>query len=267
MITAVIRRRGVRVRGMKRPAAPVALSIAAVLALVALAPAQAAAAAPSPPLQAKLSVSDTNPREFRGVLFNASTSTGPIVTYVFNYGDGIVESTNQPLMMHAYQNIGTYDATVVVLDAQGHSAGSVGVLVQVLDGTPPVVKIASPRPSQKVRIGKGGLLFRGLAQDPDSGVARVQLAIQLVHSSLRINTGGLCIWYDGKVWLTLRNCASPRWFTAKLSGGRWSFRMSPASRIPAGSYVIRVRGVDPAGNTSAFYALRLRTILPFRLSR
>jgi hypothetical protein len=267
MITPVIRRCGVLRRGMKRLAAPVALSMAAVFALASQAPAQGATAAVSAPLQAKLSVSDTSPREFHGVLFNASASSGPIVTYVFNYGDGIVESTNQPLMMHGYQNIGTYDATVVVLDAQGHSAGSVGVIVQVLDGTPPVVRIDSPRPNQKVRIGKAGLLFRGLAQDSDSGVKRVQLAIQLVHSTLHFKTGGLCVWYNGKVWLSLNTCTAPRWFAARLSGSRWSFRMSPASRIPAGTYVIRVRAVDPAGNMSDFYAIRLRTILPFRLAR
>jgi hypothetical protein len=267
MITAVIRRRGVFNRGMRRLAAPTALSVAAVFALAAQAPAEGATVPASPPLQAKLSVSDTSPRQFHGVLFNASGSSGPVVTYVFNYGDGIVESTNQPLMMHGYQNIGTYNATVVVLDAQGNSAASAAVTVQVLDGTPPVVRIDSPRPNQKLRIGKRGLVFRGLAQDPDSTITRVQLAVQLVHSSQHFKTGGACIWYDGKVWLALSSCAAPRWFAARISGGHWSFRMRPASRIPAGSYVIRVRAVDPAGNTSDFYAVRLRTILPFKLAR
>jgi PKD repeat protein len=268
MITAVFRRSGVLRRGATRLAVPVVLSFVVLLAIEA--PQSVAAspsAPPSPQLQAKLTVSDSSPREFHGVLFNASSSSGPIVTYVFNYGDGIVESTNQPLMMHGYQNIGTYNATVVVLDAQGHSATSAAVSVNVLDGTPPVVRINAPRPNQKVRIGKNGLEFRGLAQDPDSGVKRVQLAVQLVHSSQHFKTGGGCIWYDGKVWLVISTCASPRWFQARLSGDHWSFRMSPASRIPAGTYVIRVRAVDPAGNTSSFYVVRLRTILPFRLVR
>src|SRR5436309_2765048 len=258
MITPVIGRPGVPGRGMKRLTAPFALSIITVFALAAQAPAAVAPPVPpSPPLQAKLSVSDTNPREFHGVLFNASTSSGPIVTYVFNYGDGIVESTNQPLMMHGYQNIGTYNATVVVLDADGHSATSAAVTIQVLDGTPPVVRIGSPRPNGKIRFGNRGIVFRGIAQDPDSGVKRVQLAIQLVHSSLHLKTGGLCVWYDGKVWLDLSTCASPQWFTAKVSGSQWSFRMSAATRIPAGTYVIRVRAADPAGNMSYFYNIRL----------
>jgi PKD domain len=267
MITAVIRGCGVLPRGIRRLAVPVALSVCALVAIAQAPPALAAPVAPSAPMQAKLSVSDTSPRQFRGVLFNASTSSGPIVTYVFSYGDGIVESTNQPLMMHGYQNIGTYNATVVVLDAQGHSAASAAVTVQVLDGTPPVVRIDSPRPNQKVRIGKRGLVFRGLAHDPDSTIKRVQLAVQLVHSSQHFKTGGGCVWYDGKVGLSLSSCAAPRWFAARLSGDHWSFRMSAASRIPAGAYVIRVRAVDPADNTSDFYAIRLRTILPFRLAR
>lgn len=268
MITAVIRRRGVLPRGMKRLAAPIALSTIAAFALGAQAAgAVAPSAPPTSPLQAKLRVSDTSPREFHGALFDASGSSGPIGTYVFNYGDGIVESTNQPLMMHGYQNIGTYNATVVVLDAQGHSATSAAVTVNVLDGTPPVVRIDSPRPNRKVRFGKRGVVFRGIAQDPDSSIQRVQLAIQLVHSSLHLKTGGLCVWYDGKAWFDLSTCAAPHWFAARLSGGRWSFRMSAASRIPAGTYVIRVRAVDPAGNMSYFYAVRLRTILPFRLAR
>jgi hypothetical protein len=218
-------------------------------------------------VQAKLNVADTQPLQSHGVQFDASGSAGPIVTYVFNYGDGIVESTYQPLMMHGYRDIGTYYATVTVLDAQGHSATSAGVTVQVRDGTPPVVAIDSPRPSQTIRLGRRGILLRGRATDTGSGVNRVQLAIQLVSSARHFKTGGGCIWFDGKVWLAISSCSSPRYFAATFANGRWSFRMNPATRIPAGTYAVRVRATDFAGNMSYFYAVRLRTIVPFRLAR
>jgi PKD domain/Bacterial Ig domain len=261
MITAVIRRRGVCPRGIRCAWKPVGL---AVLAAVALAgPASAA-----PGVQASLTVSDAHPLQSHGVLFNASGSSGPIVTYVFNYGDGIVESTYQPLMMHGYADIGTYYATVTALDGQGHSATSAAVTVQVGDGIPPVVAIDSPRPHQTLRLGARGILLRGRATDSGgSGVERVQLAMQLVSSAQHFKTGGGCIWFNGKGGLSLTACARPPYFAAKYANGRWSFRMNPATRIPAGTYVVRVRATDFAGNVSYFYAIRLRTIVPFRLAR
>jgi PKD domain/Bacterial Ig domain len=261
MITAVIRRRGVLARGIRCAAAPLALAV-----VIAIALAGQASAAPIG-VQASLSVSDSHPVQAHGVQFDASGSSGPVVTYVFNYGDGIVESTYQPLMMHGYRDIGTYNATVTVLDAQGHSATSSAVTVQVSDGTPPVVAIDSPRPNQTMRLGSRGILLRGRATDSGSGVKRVQLAIQLVSSSQHFKTGGGCIWFNGKLWLSLAGCATPRYFTSKFANGRWSFRMNPATRIPAGTYVVRVRGTDYAGNVSYFYAIRLRTIVPFRFAR
>jgi PKD repeat protein len=261
MISAVIRRGGVWSRGIKRVAAPLGLA-----ALISVALAAQASAAASP--VASLNVSDAHPLQSHGVLFNASASSGPIVTYVFNYGDGIVESTYQPLMTHGYRDIGTYYATVTVLDAQGHSSTSAAVTVQVLDGLPPVVAIDSPRPNQTVRLGSRGVVLRGRATDSGgSGVQRVQLAIQLVSSKQHFKTGGGCIWFDGKVWLSLSACARPHYFAAKFANGRWSFRMNPATRIPAGAYVVRVRASDFAGNVSYFYAIRLRTIIPFRFAR
>jgi hypothetical protein len=270
MITAVIRRRG---RGISYVAAALgsALLVAVTVAGHASAaqtgpPAASAAAAPSP-VQATLKVSDSHPLQFHGVQFDASASSGPIVTYVFNYGDGIVESTYQPLMMHGYRDVGTYNATVTALDALGHSATSTAVTVEVRDGTPPVVAIDSPQPNKKLQLGSRGVLLRGRATDSGSGVQRVQLAIQLVSSAQHFKTGGGCIWFDGKTWLVVSSCASPKWVTARFASGRWSFRMSSATRIPAGTYVVRVRAADYAGNVSYFYAIRLRTIVPFRFAR
>jgi hypothetical protein len=219
------------------------------------------------PLSAHLKVSDRTPRQFHGVVLDASSSTGTITSYVFHYGDGVVDTTYQPLAMHGYDTSGTYHATVVVSGAGGAQATSDPVTIHVRDGVPPTVSIDSPRPGQHVRLGKSGVRFTGDASDRGDGVSKVALAIELVHSKRHFKTKGNCIWYDGHQWLLLSACDSPYFFAAHYSHGRWSFRMDPAARIPAGSYVVRVVGIDRAGNISHYYAISLRTILPFELVR
>lgn len=226
---------------------------------------ESARAAAVAPLSAQLTVADRHPRQLHGVLLDASKSSGPIAAYVFHYGDGIVEQSYQPLALHGYRNTGTYQAFVVVVAADGRQARSASVSIHVRDGIPPVVKINVPRPNQRMHLGAGGLTFRGRASDA-GGVAKVQLAVQLLSSSLHINAGSECVWYDGRQWLLFSGCSTPYFFTAHFRHGRWSFRVPPSARIPRGRYAIRVRGIDRAGNISHYYALRLRTVLPFKLA-
>lgn len=216
------------------------------------------------PLRARLRVADTNPRQLVGVLFDASGSTGDIALYFFDYGDGVVESSYQPLAMHGYRNAGTYTATVGVIDHSGHKAISARVTVHVRDGIPPVVRIDSPTPNQRVRLGGGGLLLKGRASDRH-GVRKVALAIELVASKRHFNRHGGCIWYDGRRGLVLTTCARPVYFAAHFAGGHWRFRIPRKAKIPAGTYVVRVAAIDRAGNVSHFFTIALRTILPFRL--
>lgn len=240
------------------------LAIAAALSVPAtLGPAASAVASPTAPPTASLRVSNASPRQLVGVLLDASASTGAITTYTFNYGDGIVESSYQPLAMHGYRQTGTYRATVVVTDASGNRATSPAVTVRVRDGIPPVVSIASPRPGQRLRLRSGRALFTGLATDiGGSGVRRVQLAIQLVSGS-RSRAGDA--WYNGRRGLVASS--APYFFGASFRGGRWHFRINPHASIPSGTYVVRVRATDRSGNLSHFYAVSLRTILQFELVR
>lgn len=234
------------------------------------APPAVAAIAPSArdaavaPLQAQLKVAARNPLQLHGVLLDASASTGPIAAYSFHYGDGVSEQSYQPLALHGYAKPGTYHAFVVVVAADGRTATSPTVSIHVRDGVPPVVRIDKPRPNQRMHIGSQGLLLKGTASD-GGGVAKVQLAIQLISSARHFQTGGDCIWYDGKVWLSLSSCSAPHFFKARFRHGRWRFRIPGSAQIPHGSYAIRVRAIDRAGNISHYYAVRLRTILPFRL--
>jgi hypothetical protein len=218
------------------------------------------------PLTVKLKVSTQHALQFHGVLFQAEPSSSDIVLYGFSYGDGAVEYSYQPAAMHAYSKPGTYHALVGVIDSGNHAAESASVTIHVTDGVPPVVRISRPSPGQHVRLGGAGIRFTGSASDAD-GVAKVQLAIQLVSSARHFQTGGRCIWYDGKTWLVLADCSSPHFFTVPFAHGHWSFHMGSNVRIPAGSYVIRVRAIDRVGNISHYYAIPLRTILPFELAR
>jgi hypothetical protein len=219
-------------------------------------------------VSAHLHISDRNPRQLRGVLLDASSSTGDIVAYEFHYGDGVVEHGVQPVASHGYQNTGTYHATVVVTGRTGDQATSIPETIRVRDGIPPVVSIDSPRPDQRVRLGKSGLVFKGAASDAGSGVSKVALAIQLLHPPRHLKTPrGSCVWFDSHQWLLLSGCSSPYYFPARYGHGRWSFRMDPRARIPAGTYVVRVIGIDRAGNISHYFAITLHTIFPFQLVR
>ena len=217
------------------------------------------------PLNAKLRVADRRPLQLHGVLLDASASTGSITAYIFHFGDGVVEQSYQPLSLHGYRTPGTFHATVVVIDAGGHQSTSASVRIHVRDGIPPVVRIDVPRPNQRMRLGSSGLRLSGKVSD-NVGVARVQLAIQLVSSRQHFQTHGACIWYDAHRFLLLSACAAPYFFNAQTRHGRWTFRIDPAATIPRGTYVVRVRGIDRAGNISHFFAVSLRTILPFQLA-
>lgn len=213
-------------------------------------------------------MSDRHPLQLRGVLFDAVGSTGPISYYVFNYGDGVSETSESPLAMHGYRKAGTYHASVFVVNSAGGAARSAALTIVVRDGIPPVAAIDLPLSGQRVALGRGaGVRLRGTATDAD-GVKRVQLAIQLTSSARHFKIPrGDCVWYDGRDYLVATGCASPYYFTAHFARGRWSFTIPGAAQIPAGTYVVRVSATDRAGNVSSFFAISLRTVVPIRLVR
>jgi hypothetical protein len=226
------------------------------------------AALASPP-GAVLDVTPTHGVQYRGIRFDASRSALTSVSrYVFFYGDGIIETSRQPVMLHGYAHPGVYYAQVVLDSGAQQPTASAPVRVTVRDGVAPTVRIDSPRPHQHVSFGRRGLLLRGTARDA-GGVSRVELAIGL----LALPRGGLgvrrgqCVWYDGRRSLVVTSCDAPYFFGARRRGSSWSFRMDPHARIPIGTYSVRVRARDRAGNWSHWFAEPLRTILPFRLGR
>lgn len=224
-------------------------------------------AAPAPPT-ARLRVSDRNPRQNHGIELNATGSAGETLSYAFSFGDGLSASSYSPLALHGYREPGTYRATVVVVDKLHRTSKSRPVTIHVRDGLPPVVSIGSPRPNQRVRLGPSGLLLQGRARDT-GGVRRVELAIQLAEVAGHPPGGpkGECVWYDGHHGLVFSPCVAPYFFRAHFARTHWRFRIDPHALIPPGTYVVRVRATDRAGNVSDFFTVALRTILPFRLVR
>jgi Bacterial Ig domain len=215
--------------------------------------------------QVKLQVSDTHPPQFRGITLQAVTSDPSVTFYVFVYGDGIVETSHVPLASHGYARPGTYQAKVAIVNASHATAVSAPVTIHVRDGVPPTVSITSPGPAAHVSLGKSGYTLRGQASDA-GGVRRVDLAIQLVASKRHFATHGGCVWYDPRLGLVLANCQTPVFVRTRFSHNRWSFLMPPRPPVTAGSYVVRVRATDRAGNVSGAYSERLRTIIPFTLT-
>lgn len=246
---------------IKRPRPGTVLIIATVVTAFA-APASGSSTLPV----AKLQVSQTRALQLRPVAFNASKSSAAsgIRAYTFAYGDGIVETTGQPFMLHAYSRPGRFHARVTITDAHGVSTTSTAVTIRVRDGVPPIVRIDHPKPNQHVRLSPSGVTISGSAHDPGpgaSGVRRVQIAVQYLSIG-----GPGCYWYDGQHSLAVRVCGRPLFFGVGRHGRRWSFRLDPAIRFPAGVYAVRVRAIDHAGNVSQWYAVRLRTILGFFLA-
>lgn len=78
-----------------------------------------------PPVQpptANFTWSPQMPRATESVTFNASSSTpngGTIVTYTWDFGDGNITSTSNPVVTHVYANPNRYNVTLTVLDSEG----------------------------------------------------------------------------------------------------------------------------------------------------
>ena len=71
---------------------------------------------------ASFTFSPIDPLIHETVTFNASASTpdgGTIISYTWNFGDGNITSTSNPIITHAYATYGTYTVTLNVTDSEG----------------------------------------------------------------------------------------------------------------------------------------------------
>ncbi len=89
---------------------------------------------------ANLSVSATTARPGATVNFDASGSTAPksygpdsLVSYSWNFGDGVTAKTTVPTTTHAYAHTGNYTVTLLAFDKQ-NLPGQVQVVIHVNSG-------------------------------------------------------------------------------------------------------------------------------------
>lgn len=98
---------------------------------------------------ARFFFSPTSPREEDRVNFDASASTGRIVSYAWNFGDGRTSTSGSPLASHDYGVAGTYNVVLTVTDDVGRRDSSDPVEVTVGTITDPVASFTyspnSPR--------------------------------------------------------------------------------------------------------------------------
>jgi hypothetical protein len=74
---------------------------------------------PLKPPTANFTCAPTTPWVNETTVFNASNSTGTIVSYQWNFGDNNVTTTTLPTINHTYTKVGKYTVTLNVTDNQG----------------------------------------------------------------------------------------------------------------------------------------------------
>jgi len=169
----------------------------------------------------------------------ADDATSGIATVEVSVNDGPwqqasgAESWTYPLLI----TDGSYAMRTRATDAVGNVEAPGAPVMLYADGVAPVVTLVAP-PAQPVRptsaaTGQPQISLTGAASDAISGVPSDGIEVQLVAAG-----------------------ASPLergWQTATYANGAWSiaYLFSAASADVSGSYTIRVRAVDRAGNRTA----------------
>lgn len=69
--------------------------------------------------EADFTYSPPSPEMFEDVVFDASSSNGSINTFLWDFGDGNVTSTGDPVIIHEFATFGTFNVTLTVIDSGG----------------------------------------------------------------------------------------------------------------------------------------------------
>jgi hypothetical protein len=189
------------------------------------------------PPTAVLTADTTTPRQNQVVTFSALQSKDPeaavgggLVAYQWIFGDGSApQTTTTPTVGHRYAKLGTFNATLIVLDSQGGGSQPAAPLqIVVHDGVAPVVSIVTPKAGERLRVGgpvkkktttkvvpktntkvvpktptvkataaaaqsKNSVLIRfsGKASDDNSGLARVELSLRRISAGRSVRAAAL----------------------------------------------------------------------------
>jgi PKD repeat protein len=96
---------------------------------------------PNPALVASFFFSPVQPHENEQILFDASASTGAIVSYAWNFGDGSTGTGVRPT--HTYPVAGVYNVTLTLTDTHGVQQSSSPQPVNVIVAPDPVAAFKS----------------------------------------------------------------------------------------------------------------------------
>ena len=232
--------------------------------------------------KASLKATSTSPPAKQPVGF-VSTSSDPeqnsgggIVEYRWDFGDGASEKTTLAYVGHVYENPGSYQVRLTVVDRQGAEATSEPLTINVgpvADTAPPGVAIIKPANNAKLilnRKPRAGstkvpaplrLALRGVVFDI-SGIKQVEISIKLAKRDK--GRTRKCEWLLAKKF-KVAPCDKPVWVKVNRDKNTWSFRTPAGFRLPAGRYELRVRGIDLFGNTGTEFTTALKTLVFIRV--
>lgn len=219
----------------------------------------------------------TTVRQGQVATFDASKSSDPeagggIAKYKWNFGDGQTAETTTPTTTHTYTTIGTYNPNLTVVDINGNPSSPFnGAAVKVTDGTPPEVKITTPKAGatlsifkttkKKVKVKVKGKTvtrtktvktrnrfdFRGTASDA-SGVASVEIALRRVSLGAR-SAAATCVFLSGSSFVS-RSCDKSFFPVRVDSQGFWAYRTKSTLKLRPGRYELSARATDKNGVVS-----------------
>lgn len=239
------------------------------------------------PPKAVFGITNPKPRAGEPTGFISGSSDpdgGGIAEYRWDFGDGKTQTTSIGGVAHAYEQVGTYQVTLTVVDKQGAvSPTSAPQTVTVIDGTRPKVAITAPENNQRLSLTRRTpkrstrkprplqLTIQGTASD-ESGLQSVEVSLMLVkrdpvkrkRRARRSQTTKVCEHYSGRL-LAKKVCTNEIWLKPVIANGKWQIRTRRGLRLPAGRYEIRVRATDSTGLMSTGFTVQERTLVRFRV--
>ena len=185
-----------------------------------------------------------------------------IASFGTNWGDGSpADMTAIGAVAHVFGNPGTYTVTMVAVDRSGASSAPATQTVTVTDADPPFVHVNAPKTGTVLKLnsnkGHKPLVIRGGATD-SGGVASVEVALTRVLSSTK------CLQYAGSAF-GRGKCSQYVFRKAIISGDNWRIQTDAGVVIPKGTYEVRVRATDVAGNQTQSLSKKAGTLVRFRV--
>jgi hypothetical protein len=187
--------------------------------------------------------------------------------------------------MHAYSAVGTYQATLQVVDTQGAASEvTPAQAVVVKDGLLPTVAITAPVQGAKLNLRSTylpgakrpkprQLTLKGTGADA-SGLESVEVALYVTKrdkvkkarkKKARASQAKTCEFYSGRVF-SKKSCTKEIWVKATLDPrGGWKLKTKKGLRLPAGRYTVRVRAKDRSGLLTTAFSTKARTQVNFRV--